>query len=344
MRVVIVDDQGSARALLAELVKSAIADADVHAFFDPEDALAWCSAAPPDIALVDYRMQFVDGITFSQRLRAMPGGLRTAIVMVSAQDDAALQHAALDSGAIAYFKKPVNADFRKLLQNLSATLLAQALPPSNTPCDPKTTGASVRALREMAARARSVRPWMQALGPEVNTIARAIGRQLAVGPETMAMLGFASELCDIGMVGVPESVATASEPLSPSDLLQIRKAPEYAYAILSLVNDVLANGVRHAHEHYDGSGYPDGLAGDAIPLISRILAVAGSYCAMVSERPYRAAMPASLALSTIQGHSGTHYDPKVVGALLDALSAERSLFVEEAQTSAPLTGAAPTTP
>jgi len=341
---VIVDDQGSARALLTDLVKGAIADADVHAFFDPEDALAWCSAAPPDIALVDYRMQFIDGITFIQRLRAMPGGLRTAIVMVSAQDDAALQHAAVDSGAIAYFKKPVNADFRKLIHNLHTTLLAQALPPSATPCDPKTTCTSVRALREMAARARSVRPWMQALGPEVNTIARAIGRQLAVESETMAMLGFASELWDIGMIGVPESVATANEPLSQSALLQIRKAPEYAYAILSLVNDVLANAVRHAHEHYDGSGYPDGLAGDAIPLISRILAVAGSYCAMVSARPYRPALPASLALSTIQGHSGTRYDPKVVGALLDALSADRTLVSGASPTAASLAGAASATP
>ncbi|MCR4411428.1 MAG: HD domain-containing protein, partial [Thermoguttaceae bacterium] len=109
---------------------------------------------------------------------------------------------------------------------------------------------------------------------------------------------------------------------------QIRPHPEQGWAILQGVNQLsyLIPGVLHHHERYDGKGYPDGLAGDTIPLPARILAVADSYDAMVSDRPYRKGMPEGDVEQILRQGAGTQWDPKVVEAFFRAVPDIRAIW------------------
>lgn len=125
-------------------------------------------------------------------------------------------------------------------------------------------------------------------------------------------LRIAATLHDIGKVGIPNEILHKPGKLTPEEYAVIKRHSEMAEAILKPLDSgsPISNIVRHHHEHYDGSGYPDGLRGDEIPLASRIIAIADAYDAMSSNRPYRSALPFSKCLEEISVHAGTQFDPE----------------------------------
>ncbi len=147
-------------------------------------------------------------------------------------------------------------------------------------------------------------------------IADAIG----VSAADRATLEIAAYMHDIGKIGVAESVLTKPGRLSDSEWAQIRSHPDTGYNILSNIEELseLARVIRHHHERVDGTGYPDGLSGDSIPLLSRILAVADAFDAMTSDRPYRLAMSDDEAFAQLQAGAGTQFDARVVDVFCQA--------------------------
>ncbi|RNC69616.1 MAG: GAF domain-containing protein [Desulfuromonadales bacterium] len=148
-------------------------------------------------------------------------------------------------------------------------------------------------------------------------LALAIVEKLGVSDDERRSALYASMLYDLGLVLMEESILNKKEKLLPSEQSTLKIHP---YTTVGLLNsfefsEEVKRGILHHHERYDGSGYPDGLAGDGIPLISRVLAVVDAYCAMTSERPYRPRIEAADALAEIKKLSGTFYDPNVVKAL-----------------------------
>jgi HD-GYP domain-containing protein (c-di-GMP phosphodiesterase class II) len=121
---------------------------------------------------------------------------------------------------------------------------------------------------------------------------------------------------DIGRISIRDEVLRKPEPLTPEELAHVHEHPEIGDRILATIPTLahLRPGVRHHHEHYDGSGYPDGLAGAEIPLVARVLAVADACEAMLSPRPYREALlPDRVAARLLEG-AGHQWDPAVVEA------------------------------
>lgn len=135
------------------------------------------------------------------------------------------------------------------------------------------------------------------------------------------ILRLSAILHDIGKVGIPDSILLKPGRLSDEEFAQIKKHPEQGCHILQpmgldgKIHDVIKN-IRHHHERYDGQGYPDGLAGEEIPLLSRIIAIADSFDAMTSDRPYRQGMSLPQALSEIKNGIGTQFDPKLCEVFL----------------------------
>jgi putative nucleotidyltransferase with HDIG domain len=128
----------------------------------------------------------------------------------------------------------------------------------------------------------------------------------------------AALLHDIGKIGVPEALLLKPSALSPEDYERVKEHSEAGARILETVPflaDVVPI-VRHHHERWDGSGYPAGLAGEDIPFLARVLAVADSFDAMVSERPYRGPLPRRLAIDEVVLCSGSQFDPAVVDAFV----------------------------
>ncbi len=150
-----------------------------------------------------------------------------------------------------------------------------------------------------------------------------IGRELGLPEARIQRLRMAGTLHDIGKVGLPDSILDKPGPLSPSEWDEVRRHPEMAARILGAreLSDIRA-WILARHEQLDGHGYPRGLQGDDIPLESRILAVAESYDAITSERPYRPARNQQEAIAELGRYVGTQFDGSVVDALVRAL--ERS--------------------
>jgi len=151
----------------------------------------------------------------------------------------------------------------------------------------------------------------------------AVGRRLGLSDADLAALRYAATLHDIGELGVPEEILNKPGPLTDEERPAIERHPLIGEGILSPV-DFLAGSlplVRAAHERWDGTGYPDGLSGEQIPLGARILFACDCYDAMTAERPYRAALPAEEAKQELRRVAGTQLDPRVVDALLGVLDA-----------------------
>jgi HD-GYP domain-containing protein (c-di-GMP phosphodiesterase class II) len=170
----------------------------------------------------------------------------------------------------------------------------------------------------------------------------AIGRAMHVSESDLETLDRAAVLHDVGKIGVPDVILRKPGPLTDDEMLEMRQHPELGYRILRgqpCLGDTAAI-IRHHHERYDGSGYPDHLRADAIPLGARIVAVADAFDAMTSHRPYRAAMDDATATAEIVRGRGHQFDPVVVDRFLD-LAAERSQRRGDGVTPAPVAWCGP---
>jgi len=150
----------------------------------------------------------------------------------------------------------------------------------------------------------------------------AIGKAMGISAEELASLEVGALLHDIGKVGVSDQILRKNGPLSPDEWLEMRKHPEIGYGLTSRISflDHASPIVRHHHERWDGNGYPAGLCGENIPLAARIFAVADSFDAMVSDRPYRRGMPLEQVIGELQRGAGKQFDPQVVDIFIPLLA------------------------
>lgn len=183
--------------------------------------------------------------------------------------------------------KPLDASRQKALLLAAAALVEMR--------DPVTAGHSAR----------------------VGNISAILARELGLIPDIQSALRLAGLVHDIGKIGVPKAYLQKAGKLTDEEMAEIRKHPRLSYEIVSEVPGLthIAQIVLHHHERLDGQGYPARLAGDEIPLGSRILCVADSFDAMVTERAYRSPLPLDAAIAELEQCAGVQFDPVVVEAL-----------------------------
>jgi HD-GYP domain-containing protein (c-di-GMP phosphodiesterase class II) len=152
----------------------------------------------------------------------------------------------------------------------------------------------------------------------VARVAMEIAAELGLDDDEQHDVYLTGLLHDIGKIGVADSVLQKPAPLTAEETLQIQKHVVIGHKILSGLHPIshLLPGVLHHHERYDGTGYPEGLRGDAIPMLARIIAVADSYDAMTSSRPYRPGMSLEQAEQILADGAGVQWDPLVIQAFL----------------------------
>jgi two-component system, cell cycle response regulator len=165
------------------------------------------------------------------------------------------------------------------------------------------------------------------LEPHIRQVAFraiAIGRMLGLSHGQLDDVVTAARLQNIGLMAVPDSILDKPDALTPAESAVVREHPSIGAAIISQAPalSTVATLVRSSCEHYDGSGYPDGLAGEAIPLGSRIVAVCVAFTALTAKRPYRAARSPDEALEVLRSCAGAQFDPGVVAALAEDLADE----------------------
>jgi diguanylate cyclase (GGDEF)-like protein/putative nucleotidyltransferase with HDIG domain len=151
---------------------------------------------------------------------------------------------------------------------------------------------------------------------EVARYAAGIAQRLGWGGADLAYLRVAAMLHDVGKVSLPDQILRKPGPLDEQEYEEVKMHPVIGAEFVNRVDglSLIAQWVKHSHEHFDGSGYPDGLAGEDIPLASRILLVADAFDAMTSDRPYRGAIPHAQAIEELRRNAGRQFDPRCVEA------------------------------
>lgn len=168
-------------------------------------------------------------------------------------------------------------------------------------------------------------PWTKGHSERVMHVAEFISRAMGLGDAVVERVRLGGLLHDIGKIGIIEALLEKPEKISEDDFPPLRLHPEKGVAILAPIEQLkgVFPGILHHHERYDGSGYPDGLKGEDIPLEARIIAVADAFDAMVSVRPYKQGYSTTDALQELKKCAGSQFDPVVVQAFIDYVAREK---------------------
>jgi response regulator RpfG family c-di-GMP phosphodiesterase len=326
MAILIVDDNRTNLILQAALAESASA-LPVVCMDDPIDALHWCQSHTPDLVLVDYRMPHVSGTEFISLFRAMPGQAEVPIIMITTENQHSVREQALRLGATEFLARPVDSvEFRLRVRNLLALRQAQVLLADRAKLLAhevlQATEAVLGRERELIMRlARAAEFRDPETGAHIVRMARyaaLIARELQLPEAFQTMLLEAAPMHDVGKLATPDHILLKPARLDPEEMAIMRRHAEHGADILAGSSSPLiqmAEQIARAHhEKFDGSGYPSGLRGDAIPLAARIVAVADVFDALTSERPYKRPWSIEDARAFMLDQRGRHFCPRCVDA------------------------------
>jgi response regulator RpfG family c-di-GMP phosphodiesterase len=347
--VTVVDDEPAVRDVLQLAARSW--QYECQAAESAEHAVQLLESKATAVVVTDLRMPGKGGIWLIHEIqRRWP---RIGIIVLTAGDDSNAARECLNAGADRYFLKPVNLE--EFRQGLEATLRTVRTE-WELECYRRQLEHTVhlqmgRVRRTFLSAIDSLVRTLEARDPytkghslRVRRYALSLGRALELDVRLRQQLSLAAKLHDIGKVGVPEDILNKPSPLAPAEEDVIRQHPQIGERILKPIirkRAVLA-AIRGHHERLDGRGYPDGLSGDQVPLLARIIAIADSFDALTTSRAYREAWSVSRALAELQAGAGSHFDPVLVrvflavdpGAMLSADRAKaRGLPVQVSRTS-----------
>ena len=173
---------------------------------------------------------------------------------------------------------------------------------------------------EMSRAVEARDPFSAGHAARVSVFAEVVAARLGLDEDQIEIVRVGAALHDIGKLAISTEVLTKAGPLTDEQLEEIRAHPEAGARMLELVKPLrrAISCVRHHHERWDGAGYPDGFAGEEIPLEARILAVADAFDAMTSDRPYREALAVEHAIEELVRCAGAQFDPDVVTVFVEA--------------------------
>ena len=325
--VMVVDDQSTGRAILEQVVRGLDERVVVEGFARPVDAVVWATRHVSDLVLVDYMMPEMGGIEFVKRLRALPGYEHVPIVMITVHDDRKVRYAALDAGITDFLTKPIDA--RECLarcRNLLTLRRQHVVLEDRRRLLEHMVEDATREVREREketllrlARAGEFRD--EETGYHLirmSRYSRLIATAIGLEHDDAETVELAAPLHDIGKIGIPDHILLKADKLDSAEWEVMRRHPVIGHEILKgSASKYVRMGALIAlghHEKYDGSGYPNGLVGDHIPLCARIVAVADVYDALTSVRPYKNAWSSEQAFEYVTSQAGRHFDPHMVEA------------------------------
>jgi putative two-component system response regulator len=289
-KILIVDDESRSRAALKMLLGRE--GYEIHDAFDGASALEACSALDPDLILLDVLMPGMDGFEVCKRIKARPETRLTPVVLITGLSDTEDRIKGIEAGADDFLSKPIDVN-ELLARTRSLIKLKQHT-------DELEHAESVLFSLALSIEARD--PYTRGHCERLAETASRLGEMLHLPEEHVKALRQAGAVHDVGKVVVPDAILLKPGPLSGEEMEIVKKHPlvgERICAPLKLFRPVLPI-IRHHHERYDGSGYPDHLRGGEIPLTARILQLADVYDALTTDRPYRKADLREVALGIMK--------------------------------------------
>jgi len=279
-RVLVADDTESIRALYQKLL--ATDGHDVIAVADGEAALLAVDEHHPDVVLLDVTMPRLDGLEVCRRLKSDPATRLTPVVLVTGLSDLQDRIKGIEAGADEFLSKPVHPlELRARVGSLSRMKhLLDALDSAEA------------AFMTLALTIEARDPTTSGHCERLAKHAVALGKALGVGETDLEALHRGGYLHDVGKVGIPDAVLLKKGPLTPVEFELMKKHPDIGDSLCAPLQSLrnVRPIIRCHHERLDGSGYPQGLRGDEVPLLAQIVGIADVYDALTSHRPYRPAL------------------------------------------------------
>ncbi len=314
MQIIAVDDTSVNLTLLATILASADYE-NVVCITDPNTVEEEIAKHPPDLLFLDLHMPARDGFEILSALAPQVRGPdMLPVCVITADSDIKVRRRALQLGARDFIVKPIDA-IEVLMRTrnlLEARWLQQHL-------RYELERSGFENLERLAhiAEGRDSNDYEHAT--RVGALARRIAEALGLGSQFAALIRETAALHDVGKIVIPDSILRKPGPLTPEEVAVMRThttvgAEMFGTVTASETIAMAATIARSHHERWDGTGYPDGLAGEEIPIAARIVAVADVYDALVTNRPYRAALSETEAVNEIDAGTGSQFDPRVVEA------------------------------
>src|SRR6266850_574764 len=301
--VVLVVDDGAANRELIEACLAGI-DCEIRSADNGKTALRMIEGAPPDLVLLDVQMPGMDGYEVCSRIKARPRGELLPVVMITALDRSHDRVMALEAGADDFMSKPVERI--ELVARVRAALRLKALYDKLDSVE--------QVVFSLAAAVEAKDSFTEKHTQRVGESARLMGEIMNLPEADLDALYSGGIVHDIGKIGVADSILLKPGPLDHEEQVRMHAHPIIGEGIVRPLRSgtSLLPIIRHHHEHFDGTGYPDRLRGAQIPRLARIVSVCDAYDALINGRPYRRGRSPEEAMAILYRGAGTQWDPEVV--------------------------------
>ncbi len=320
---------------------------DISVAIDGESALELLADFTPDLILLDIMMPGIDGYEVCERLKRESRTAKIPVIFLTALNEAANEEKGLRLGAVDYISKPFNPFLVKArVQNhlelkMHRDNLEQLVQQRTVELE-LTQEVTIESMGTLAEyRDPETGGHIQRTKYYVKALARRLQREegfaMELNDEVIEALHKSAPLHDIGKVGVPDHILLKPGRLTEVEFEEMKKHTIYGRDAISRAESKLGGNsflhyaleIAESHqEKWDGSGYPNGWAGSAIPLSGRLMAVADVYDALISKRVYKAPFTHSKAVSIIREGRGSHFDPAIVDAFLDIAEDFRQIALQ----------------
>jgi putative two-component system response regulator len=330
-RILVVDDEPS-NLRLADAMLQLEGYTDIVLLQDPRDVMQRYAEAPVDLILLDLNMPRLDGYAVLAQLQALQDPLLPPVLVLTAQSGQAHALRALGAGARDFVSKPFDrSELLMRVRNLLEVHLARRLLHQQRDVLERMVQERTRELHDsrlqvaqLLGRAAEYRD--EETGNHIlrmSHTAALLARAAGWPPDDCELLLHAAPMHDIGKIGIPDRILLKPGKLDADEWTLMQQHVEIGGRILEGTGSPLLEMARQValthHERWDGSGYPLGLSGDAIPQVGRICALADVFDALTSPRPYKPAWTVHAALELMREQSGRHFDPDLLALMLDRM-------------------------
>jgi len=289
--------------------------------------------ALPDLILLDVHMPDINGFDILEKLKAEPRYKDVPVVFLTGDEDVKTETAGLNAGAADFIRKPFSAEvlLKRVSNIIELSRLHRDMAREIRIKTEKLSRAYMQIVQALAASVDAKDKYTHGHSSRVAGYSKEIARRAGYSEEEQDGIYMMGLLHDVGKIGILDTIINKTSRLDDEEFAAIKTHAAVGADILKKIADIpeLMIGARWHHERFDGRGYPDGLAGEEIPEVARIIAVADAYDAMTSNRSYRGSMPQEKVRAEIEKGRGTQFDPKFADIMVTMIDEDTNYMMRE---------------
>ena len=305
-----------------------------------DEALEYLREKTPDLILLDFHMPEINGLEALQKIKAIRGKESIPVVFLTADSSQETEIEIFKAGAMDFITKPFVADV--VIQRINRILELRHLQCSlQTEVEKKTKelkeshikvrNLSTQIMLSLTSAIDAKDTYTKGHSSRVAKYSREIARRMGKKQGEMDEIYFAGLLHDVGKIGIPDAIINKPDKLTEEEFAVIQTHPSIGAGILGTISEMptISVGAHYHHERYDGKGYPDGLVGEEIPELARIIGTADAYDAMSSKRSYRDILPQEVVRREIEKGKGLQFDPVIADIMLTIIDEDKEYNLRE---------------